>query len=58
MEITIEQRMASEYGSALEDAGIDHGITYLYDKAVFNFDIAEECEALEILHHLKEDYRD
>ena len=58
MEITVQQRMANEYGEALEDAGIDHGITYLYDMAVFNFDIAEECEALEILRHIQEDYRD
>lgn len=58
MEITIEQRMANEYGEALEDAGIDHGMTYLYDQVIVNFDISEECEALEILRHLKDGYRD
>lgn len=58
MEITVQSNMAEEYSEALSDAGIDHGITYLYDQAVFNFDISEECEALEILRHLQEDYRD
>lgn len=58
MEITIKGCMATEYGEALEDAGIDHGITYLYDQAIVNFDISEECEALEILRHIEEGYRD
>ena len=58
MEITINRNMSEEFSEALEDAGIDHGITYLYDKSVFDFDISEECEALEILRHIKEDYRD
>ena len=58
MQITIEQRVAREYGEALEDAGIDHGITYLYDSAIVDFDIAEECEALEILRHIEGEYRD
>lgn len=57
-EITIDQNKASEFSEGLEAMGILADVTYLYDKAVFEIDACDECEALEFLRAMGENYRE